>query len=93
MKSPKPTPNSGFFNADASVDGFQITYWTCGTTERKQQYSVEMVLSEDSVMVTVHGISKCLRPWMLNANGRVVVFCPILKNRKGKILLCCWEVL
>lgn len=54
---------------------------------------MEMVPSEDSVMVTVHGIFKYLRPWMLNANGRVVFFCPILKNRKGKILLCCWEVL
>lgn len=57
MKSLKPTPNSGFY-ADASVDGFPSTYWTCGTIERKQQCSLEMIPSEDRVTVKVHGISK-----------------------------------
>lgn len=57
MKSPKPTPNSAFY-ADASVDGFPTTYWTCGTVERKQQCSLEAIPSEDSVTVKVHGISR-----------------------------------
>jgi len=42
MESPKPTPSSVGFFADASVDGVPTIYWT-SAQERKQQYSLEMI--------------------------------------------------